>query len=56
MDSVVNDCGTVKRSHKYCCLATLENLTEDWPGGSYLVMKSNPSVPGGRPLLAIGYK
>ena len=25
-------------------------------GGSYLVMKSTPRVPGGRPLLAIGYK
>ena len=37
------------------CLSTLENLTKDWPGGSYLVMKSNPRVPVGRPLLAIGY-
>ena len=27
-----------------------------WPGGSYLVMKITPIVPGGRPLLAIGYK
>ena len=25
-------------------------------GGSYLVMKINPRVPGGRPLTAIGYK
>ena len=29
---------------------------KDWPEGSYLVMKSTPIVPGGRPLLAIGYK
>ena len=29
---------------------------KDWPGGSYLVMKFNPRVPGGIPLLAIGYK
>ena len=42
--------------HKGFCLATLENLMKDWPGGSYLVMKSIPIVPGGRPLLAIGYK
>ena len=27
-----------------------------WPGGSYLVMKSNMIVPGVRTLLAIGYK
>ena len=28
---------------------------KDWPGGSYLVMKSTPRVPGGRALLDIGY-
>ena len=27
-----------------------------WPGGSYLVMKIIPRVPGGRTLLSIGYK
>ena len=26
-----------------------------WPGGSYIVMNSNPIFPGGRPLMAIGY-
>ena len=36
-------------------LATLENLIKDWPGGSYLVMKSNQIFPGEIPLLAIGY-
>ena len=36
--------------------AMLENLMEDWPGGSYLVLKSTPIFPGERPLLAIGYK
>ena len=29
---------------------------KDWPGGSYLVMKSNPRVSGGITLLAIGYE
>ena len=29
---------------------------KDWPGGSYLVMKSTPILPGERPLLDIGYK
>ena len=27
-----------------------------WPGGSYLIMKSNQRVPSGRPLLANGHK
>ena len=52
----VNYCGPAKMTHKGFCLATLENSTKDWPGGSYIVMKSNPRVPGGRPLLDIGYK
>ena len=29
---------------------------KDYPGGSYLVLKSTPRVPGESPLLAIGYK
>ena len=29
---------------------------KDWPGGSYLVMRSTPRVSGGRPLMEIGYK
>ena len=54
MDTSVNYCGPVKTSHKGFCLATLENSMKNWPGGSYLFMKSTPIVPGGRPLLAIG--
>ena len=38
------------------CLDTLEKLIKYCPGGSYLVMKITPRVPGGRPLLAIGYR
>ena len=41
--------------HKGFCLATLEKLTKDWPGGSYLVIKITRRVPGGRPLTEIGY-
>ena len=52
----VDYCGPMKTSHKGFCLATLEKLMEYWPGGSYLVMKITPIVPGGRPLIAIGYK
>ena len=29
---------------------------KDWPGGSYLVLKSTPRFTGEIPLLAIGYK
>ena len=47
---------TVKTSHKGFCLSTLEELMKYWPGGSYIVMKSNPRVPGGRPLIDIEYK
>ena len=43
-------------SHKGFCLATLENLMKDWPGGSYLVLKSTPIFHGEIPLLDIGYK
>ena len=49
-------CGPVKMSHKGFCLATLENLMNDSPGSSYLVMKSTPIVTGDIPLLDIGYK
>ena len=31
-------------------------MMKEWPGGSYLVIKITPKVPGGRPLMAIGYK
>ena len=52
----VDYCGPVKTSHKGFCLSTLEKLMKDWPGESYLVLKSNPRFPGERPLLSIGYK
>ena len=44
--SGVNYCGPVKTSHKGFCLSTLEKLMKDWPGGSYLVLKSTPRFPG----------
>ena len=52
----LDHCGPVKTIHKSFCLAKLEKLMKDWPGRSHLVMKSNPRVPGGIPLLEIGYK
>ena len=52
----VNYCGEVKTIHKGFCLATLEKFMKDWPGGSYLVLKSTPRFTGETALLAIGYK
>ena len=54
MDIEVNYFGPVKTSQKGFCLATLQNWMKYWPGSSYLVIKSTPRFPGGRPLLAIG--
>ena len=48
--------GMVKTNTKGFCKDTIEKLTKDWPGGSYVVLRSKPMVPGGRPLIAIGYK
>ena len=48
--------GPVKTIHNSFCQATLERLTRDWPGGSYLVMKITPRVPGEKTHLTIGYK
>ena len=55
-DAGVNYCRPAKTIHKGFCLATLEKLMKNWPGGSYIVLKSTPRFPGERPLLAIGYK
>ena len=33
MDAGVDHCGPVKPSHKGFCLATLEKLMKDFPGG-----------------------
>ena len=48
--------GMVKTNTKGFYKETIEKLTKDWTGGSYLVLRSKPMVPGGRPLIAIGYK
>ena len=48
--------GMVKTNTKGFCKDTIEKLTKDWPGGSYLVLRSKSMVPGGRPLIDIGYK
>ena len=46
----------LKTNTKGFCKETIEKLTKDWPGGSYLLLSNKPMVPGYRPLIAIGYK
>ena len=46
----------VKTNTKVFCKDTIEKLSKDWPGGSYIVLKSKHMVPGERSLIAIGYK
>ena len=47
--------GMMKTNTKGFCKETIEKLTKDWPGGSYLVLRSKPMVPGDRPEISIGY-
>ena len=46
--------GLVKTSHKVFLLDTLERSTKECPGEYHLFMKSNPRVPGYRPLMEVG--
>ena len=48
--------GMVNTKTKGFCKDTIEKLTKNWTGGSYLILRSKTMVPGVRPLLAIGYK
>ena len=48
--------GMVKTNTKGLCKETIEKLTKDFPVGSYLVLRINTMVPGGRTLIGIGYK
>ena len=48
--------GMVKKNTKGLCKDTIENLTKDWPGDSYLVLRSNTMEPGDRTHIAIAYK
>ena len=48
--------GMVKTNTKGFCKDTIEKFTKNWPGGSYLVLRSKHMVTGGRTLIDIGYK
>ena len=56
MSEGVDFYGPVKASNKEFCLATLENLTKEFPEESHIVMRITPRVPGDRPHMDIGYK
>ena len=56
MEVGANLIGTVKTNTKVFCKETIEKLKKYWPGGSYLVLRSKPMVPGVRTLIDIGYK
>ena len=48
--------GMVQTNIKIFFKETIKNLTNNCPGGSYLVLRSKPMVIGVRHLVAIGYK
>ena len=48
--------GMFKKNIKLLYKWTIENLTKDWLGGSYLVLRIMPMMPGGRLITAIGYR
>ena len=46
----------VQKNTKVLCKDIIEKITKYWTGGSYLMSRSKPMVPGGRPLIDIVYK
>ena len=48
--------GMVTINKKGFCKENIENMKNNYPGGSYLVLKSKPMVPGDMLLFVIGYK
>ena len=52
---VVDLIGMEKTNTKGFCEATIDGLTKDCLGGSYIVLRRNPMVPVDSPLLTIGY-
>ena len=54
MEVGANLIGMVKIKTKGFCKDIIEKLTNYWPGGSYLALRSNPMLPGGRPIISLG--
>ena len=55
MEVVSKFIGMVKTNTKGFCKETIEKITKDWPGGSHIMLSSEPMGPGGSPLVAIRY-
>ena len=47
--------GMFKTITKGSCKDTIDDLTKSFLGCSYLVLRIKPVVPGGRPIIDIGY-
>ena len=56
MSDGLDYCMPINTTRNDFFISTLEKLTKYWPGGSYLGMKSNPRVPGGKTIMNIGYR
>ena len=56
MDVGADMIGMVKTNKKAFFTETIDNLKNNWPGGSYLMLKSKTMLPGDSTLIAIGYK
>ena len=48
--------GMIKTNTNVLYKDTIEKLTNNCPGGSYLILRSKTMVTGGRPLISIRYK
>ena len=48
--------GMVKTNTKIFFKYTIEKLTRDWPGYSYLLLRSMSMVSGRRKIIDVGYK
>ena len=47
--------GMVKTNTIRLFTETIEKLTKDCPGGSYLMLRRKPMATGAKPLISIGY-
>ena len=56
IDIGVDIIGMVKINTKALFKEIIEKFTKYWPGSSYLALQIKPTVSGGRPHIAIGYR
>ena len=56
MDISADTFGMVKTNTKGLCKDTIDNMTEDWLGNSYLLFIIKLTMPADKPIIAIDYK